>query len=318
MTDDDARSPFHAGERALQARVGAREVSERVGRRMIRDFMPEEHREFFAQLPFVLLGSVDAEGSPHVALLFGLPGFVRAADERRLVIDLVSGDAPLRARLHEGAPVGLLGIQLDTRRRNRMNGSVVSRAGDELVVEVDQSYGNCKKYINGRAPTPLAAAEREAGVNREEGPELGQEARALVARTDTFFIASAGPPAPGRAARFSVDVSHRGGPPGFVRERRGARAGAFVFPDYSGNRLFNTLGNLEIVPKAALLFVDFETRATLTLSGRAEVLAPSAEIGDFPGAERLVGFDVESGVFRTNAVPFRWSSAERAREFASF
>jgi len=114
-------SPFHRGEREVQTRLGVRDSVEAVGQRFIRDHMPGEHRAFFSQLPFVLIGAVDNGGRAWASLLMGRPGFVDSPDARTLTIKtrLVFGD-PLAGLLSKGANVGLLGIEYQTRRRNRV------------------------------------------------------------------------------------------------------------------------------------------------------------------------------------------------------
>lgn len=151
--DTGAASPFHAGEQALQTRTGVRERAERAGRRMIRDFMPDEHRALFEALPYVVIGSLDARNRPWASLLAGRPGFMRTPDARTLAIGArpPAGD-PLAAHLAPGAPLGVLGIELATRRRNRANGTVIAAERAGFAVSVRQSFGNCPQYIQARAP----------------------------------------------------------------------------------------------------------------------------------------------------------------------
>src|ERR1700676_3920996 len=79
-------SPWHEGERALHERIGLAERMERAGRHSIRAAMPDQHRAFFAQLPFLLVGSVDDAGWPWLSLLSGPPGFAASPDPGRLDI----------------------------------------------------------------------------------------------------------------------------------------------------------------------------------------------------------------------------------------
>src|SRR6185295_17055635 len=103
-------SPFHPGETAIQERVGVRARIQALGRRVVRDYMPEQHRNFFAQLPFVVVGSVDEAARPWASLLVGAPGFVESPDERTLVIRARPSVAdPLSRSLAVGASLGLLG-----------------------------------------------------------------------------------------------------------------------------------------------------------------------------------------------------------------
>ena len=143
--------PFHAGEQAVQERVGVRNRMRNIGQRVIRTFMPEQHQQFYAQLPFVLVGSVDPAARPWASVLVGEPGFMQARDEHTLDIHArpVPGD-PLADGIRPGAPLGFLGIELDTRRRNRMNGHVASAHALGFTVHVDQTVGNCPQYIQGR------------------------------------------------------------------------------------------------------------------------------------------------------------------------
>jgi uncharacterized protein len=311
------RSAFHAGEQALQARAGARERSERAGQRMIRDFMPDPHREFFAAQPLVLVGSLDARGRPWASLLAGEPGFMASPDARTLRVNArPAADDPLAANLAAGAPLGLLGIEFATRRRNRMNGTVLRVDPAGFEVGVRQSFGNCPQYIQARSALFPAASPTEATV-RHEGALLSPRAAALAGRADTFFIASASPragadddPAEG------VDVSHRGGKPGFVRVGVEKGRSTLTAPDFSGNYLFNTLGNLALEPRAGLLFVDFESGDVLSLAGTAQVIWGGPELAAFAGAQRLVKFHVDEGVLLESACPLRWSAPEPAPQLA--
>jgi uncharacterized protein len=273
-------SPWHEGERLVQERVGTAERMARVGSRAIRDFMPDQHRDFFAQLPFVVIGSVDASGLPWASLLAGKPGFVRSPDPRRLVIEAqpVEGD-PLNGALRPGARLGILGIELPTRRRNRMNGRVVAIGETGFTVAVEQSFGNCPQYIQRRDYAP--APPRDVRV--ESFTTLDDAARDLITGADTCFVASfaRGDDA---SARHGFDVSHRGGRPGFIGI---ARDGALVVPDYAGNGFFNTLGNLMVNPRAGLLFADFASGDLLQLSGTTTIVWDGPELAAFAGAERL-------------------------------
>ena len=311
-------SPYHAGERELQTRAGVRERAERSGRRMIRDFMPDEHRALFEKLPYVVVGSLDARDRPWASLLTGRPGFMRTPDARTLAIGArpMAGD-PLAANLAPGAPVGVLGIELATRRRNRMNGTVIAADGAGFAVYVRQSFGNCPQYIQARTPEPVEAAARAPHPPGAEGALLSPAAEALVRAADTFFIASASPAARGGDPAEGVDASHRGGKPGFVRVDRVAGASVLTAPDFAGNSLFNTFGNLAANPRAGLLFVDFATGGVLTLTGRAEIVWDGPEVAAFAGAQRLLRFHVEEGLRLDGAVPLRWSAPVPAPQLAA-
>ena len=314
IMDDD--SPYHPGEQAAQTRAGVRERAERAGRRMIRDFMPDEHRELFGKLPFVVVGSVDAEGRPWASLLAGPPGFVSSPHPRRLqVAAQPSPGDPLGANFVEGAAVGLLGIELATRRRNRMNGWLRDLRPGGFAVDVAQSFGNCPQYIQRRLPMPAADYNPSHAVRGPDEPSgLSARARALIAAADTFFIATASARAGSAAATEGVDVSHRGGRPGFVRVGSRADAAVLAVPDFRGNAAFNTIGNLMVSPKAGVTFVDFATGDVLLLTGTAEVIWDGPEVAAFAGAERLLRFTAARGLWIARALPARWSPPEFARQ----
>ncbi|HXU58025.1 MAG TPA: pyridoxamine 5'-phosphate oxidase family protein [Verrucomicrobiae bacterium] len=302
LTDKNtAPSPWHSGERALQASAGlGKEKMDRIGRAVFRDFMTEQHRDFFAELPFLVVGSIGTGGMPAASLLAGPPGFIASPDPRRLDIAAhpIPGD-PLLDALKPGAPVGLLGIELWTRRRNRMNGRVIAADARGFSVAVDQSFGNCPQYIQRRdylLRRELAAPRVEAFAALDEG------ARALIAGADTFFVASAAP-ASEAAASGGVDVSHRGGRPGFVAIES---EGSLLVPDFSGNRFFNTLGNLMANPKAGLLFPDFETGDLLQIGGATEIIFEGPLLESFHGAERLWRLRPSGGRWLRGALPLRF------------
>ncbi len=309
-------SPFHAGERIVQGRLGVREQVER-GRGMIRDHMPDQHRELFEALPLLVVGSVDARERLWASLLCGQPGFVRAPSPKLLQINAqpALGD-PLREQLAVGSPLGLLGIQLETRRRNRANGRIVARDAASFSVDIAQSFGNCKRYIQARKPCFDAALTGRAGAPRSEGACLTARARALLAQTDTLFIATASAAPETDRPSEGVDVSHRGGRPGFVRVSDGALATRLTIPDFRGNFIFNTLGNLELNPRAGIVCADFDTGDLLSLTGNAHVIWEGPELEAFAGADRLLNFDVESGVLLEGALCLRFEGLAPSPDLA--
>lgn len=283
------RSPFHEGEQALQERLGVRSKIEATGRKIIRGQMPDQHRTFFEQLPFIVLGARDASGQPWATILDGLPGFVSSPSPTTLTVNasFFNGD-PTSLGVRPGQPVGLLGIELDTRRRNRMNGRVSVQGPEGFTVVVDQSFGNCPQYIQGRhfEHAPAMAADQRALATRSSG--LSAEAAGVVAQADTFFIASAHTDNSAQDPVHGVDVSHRGGKPGFVR----VQGDVLTVPDFLGNFLFNTLGNILVEPRVGLVFPDFETGDLWHLSALARIIWEGPEVAGFAGAERLLEFTV--------------------------
>ena len=312
-------SPFHEGERLVQERAGVGDRIEKVGRIVFRSFMLDEHRELFAKLPYLLVGSLDGLGRPWASVLTGPPGFISSPDPRTLRVDASpAGGDPLAGNLAAGAPVGLLGIELSTRRRNRMNGTIVETSDRGFTVEVGQSFGNCPKYIQARQPLADAGSAREsARLLREENATLSKEAAALIGSADTFFIATAAPGVRGGDRVAGVDVSHRGGKAGFVRASEEESGTVLTWPDFRGNFFFNTLGNLALNPRAGMLIIDFNSGAALSLTGEAEIIWQGAEVAAFAGAERLLRFRVTAGFLIGGAVLPRWSAAQPAPQLAT-
>src|SRR3954469_7771649 len=182
---DLSPSRFHPGESAIQERLGVRDTVEADGGRMLRDYMPEQHRSFFAQLQFFGGGSADAAGRPWASLLAAPPGFVQSPDERTLVIRALPPAAdPLSSSLVVGASLGLLGIELPTRRRNRANGTVVAVDAGGFRVRIEQSFGNCPKYIQRRTPRIVSAGAPAKAWTFEPGGGLGAWSRRLIAAAD--------------------------------------------------------------------------------------------------------------------------------------
>ena len=299
-------SPFHQGEQKIQHRLGVREKMERFGRQVIRDFMPEQHQEFYAQLPFILVAHADQQGWPWASLLFNQPGFISAVDNKHIQINAspVLGD-PLNDAMEQGDRWGLLGIELETRRRNRLAAHInhVSEKGVELVV--DQAFGNCPQYIQKRQLNTIDP-HLMPSAQVLELTQFDQSAIDLISHSDTFFVASF--IANGSdAISEGADVSHRGGKPGFIRVDD---AYSLTIPDYLGNFHFNTLGNFLENPKAGLLFIDFTQGHLLTLTGTVEILWDSPDTEFFAGAERLWTFRIDHGRWLKNVLPLRWDLQE--------
>jgi uncharacterized protein len=317
-------SPFHRGEQALQTRMGVREKMENFGRRVIRPFMPAQHQEFYGQLPFVFAGHVDNDGWPWASILHApaphkQSHFMHAQDDTHLRFDCepVTGD-PLAETLSTNVSssastnnlhIGLMGIELPTRRRNRLAGHVVNRDHNGFTLQVDQVFGNCPQYIQSRDVQALDPASMPTATT-EHLAELDEDAIALIQRADTFFVASYYVEEDSNAASNGADVSHRGGKPGFVRVDNNRK---LTIPDYLGNNHFNTLGNILETGKAGLLFIDFESGEILTLSGNAELLpeiSENTEVNEakhFKGAERLWTFELKHARRLRHALPLRWS-----------
>jgi len=298
-------SVFHEGEQIVQERMGVRETSKKLGSRFVRDHLTAEQQEFYQELPFIFVGSVDESGRPWASVLYGRPGFLSTPADSTLRVQASPffGD-PLRESLVEGAELGFLGIEFDTRRRNRVNGRVVKKENDSFDVMINQSFGNCPQYIQSRQikRLPEGGALRDPGAIRKF-TRLSEHARRIINKADNFYIATYFSSFR-QDKRQGADVSHRGGRPGFVRvvDERTVK-----FPDFPGNNLFNTLGNIELNPVAGLLFIDFDTGDLLYLTGDVKVDWGGVEVAQFDGAQRFVELSITSGLIVVAGLPFQWS-----------
>ncbi|HEY1151113.1 MAG TPA: pyridoxamine 5'-phosphate oxidase family protein [Pseudoduganella sp.] len=296
-----SESPWHAGELAIQSSVGMAEKMDLIGRKVIREFMPDQHRQFFEQLPFAVFGAVDAQGDVWATLRAGEEGFLHSPDPQRLLATLPRvADDPADAGMEHGAAIGMLGIELHTRRRNRLNGTLLRGEGGEAEILVDESFGNCPQYIHVRDYRYERSVDEPSGLPPVSAQKPDTMARRLIESTGTFFVASYSDEGPRR-----VDVSHRGGMPGFVHVDDD---GTLTIPDYSGNRFFSTLGNILLNGKAGLVFPDFASGGLLQMSGDAWIVLDSAEVARFAGAERLWRFKPRRIVWREDALPLRWTN----------
>lgn len=290
MTDDNS-SLFHAGEIAVQERAGVADFVRGYGTGFMRAFMPDQHRTFFSSLPFVSLGLLDGAGRPWAVPAFGQQGFITSPDPETLAI----AGQPLLAKslqldLGVGAKAGIVGIELQTRRRNRMNGEIIASGSDGLTVHVDQSFGNCPKYIQKRAPHWRRPNLTDPAASHSTS--LTPAAITQIEHADTFFIASRTADLRGDM-RNGVDASHRGGRPGFLQVRDDQ---VLSFPDFTGNRFFNTLGNIALDARVGLYFPDFTTGDVVVLTGTASIVWDGDRVTDFVGAERLVDVTVHEVV----------------------
>ncbi len=304
FSQDTLATPFHRGELDIQERLGMREKVHSYAPGFIRDHLPDQHREFYAQLPQLIVGSVDEQGRPWASMLVGRPGFISSPDSKTMSVSgqPLYGD-PLADNLKDNAPLGFLGIEFQRRRRNRMNGKISKIRDDGFEIAADQSFGNCPQYIQARGFQITDAVNApETPRPLERNSTLSHAARTAIESADTFFIASMFSEDQSDN-RHGVDVSHRGGKPGFVRvvdER------TLLFPDFAGNFHFNTLGNIALYPKAGLLFPDFETGDLLYITGAAEIIWEGEEVQAFEGAERLVRINVDEVVRVEESLPLRW------------
>ncbi len=300
----DAPEVFHSGERQLQTRYGSRELLARNGARIVQPFLTEQLQTFFQALPYVCMASQDAMGRLWPTLLCHQPGFIQIPEPNQLIIRIhTDNHDPFTQGLTVGNHIGMLGIDLSNRRRNRVNGRITHRTTDAIHLKVDQAFGNCPKYIQQRSLTSAVPATPATPIVSQYFNSLQA---GIIQRADTCFITSCHLPDAGdkdvAAITQGIDISHRGGNPGFIEI---LDEQTLLLPDYPGNRFFNTLGNLLHQPVAGLLLLDFTHGHSLQLTGSCELdFGPPRE--NWPaGAERLIRFSLHKAVLRAQVLPLR-------------
>lgn len=279
---------YHEGEIAVQSHNGVERTAQ-MAAAAIQDRIPHGAMSFITQQSMAVIGSLDSQGNVWASLVFGRPGFLQAIDEQTLRLNRSSchtaiGD-PFWSNLDVNSQLGILLIELSTRRRLRINGKAQADNLHELHIQVEQAYANCPKYIQ-RRHLKLGAIEETAAPSTEiqTGKTLDSSQQAWISKADTFFVASAHPD-------HGMDASHRGGHPGFVKLLSPQR---LRIPDFVGNNMFNTLGNFTSYSHAGLVFIDFDQGKILQLSGRPEILTRQPdEQNETGGTDRYWEFEIE-------------------------
>jgi predicted pyridoxine 5'-phosphate oxidase superfamily flavin-nucleotide-binding protein len=291
-------SKFHEGERAVQSRSGVADEAGRLGRG-ITSAIPDAARPFLESQRLAVLAGVDRSGHVWASMVSGAPGLITVPTSRTLRVAAGLPDAdPLSEGVASGRPLGILVIDPERRRRVRVNGRVARADRDAIEVRAEEVFGNCPKYIQARAHEPGAEQGRVGPARRSDALTAPQ--RRAIERADTLFIASV-------HADAGADASHRGGQPGFVRvldERR------LAIPDYAGNNMFQTLGNIAADPRVGLLFVDFDTGTTLQLTGRARIVWEPEALARLEGAQRALAVEVDAIVEIEARGPLGWRFVE--------
>ena len=281
---------FHDGELEIQTRVGVRAIAERVAE-SIDDRIPPAVVPFLTAQRFVLLGAERDDGVVVATALAGEPGFLRPSDDEAhlQILERPLANDPLDPSLTPGRAVGMQAIEPRSRRRMRLNGRIASRDDSTVDIELLEVYQNCPKYIQAREFTVVEHTPGPARV----ADALEDAHRAVISNADTFYIATL-------HAERGADISHRGGMPGFVSVEGSSM---LSWPDYSGNNMFQTLGNLHVDSRAGLLFIDTTSGDLLHVSGRARVDWDDARSSRFPGAQRMIYFDIDHVVHRPTTFP---------------
>ncbi len=293
-------NPFHEGELLVQQTVGEESLAQQNGQ-IIANTVPKGALKFIEQQPMVIVGSVDPQQNIWASALFGEPGFAKSVDPQTIELDLTQVIShphdPFWANIRHHNRIGMLVIEFASRRRLRINGTISQTASKQLRLNVLEAYPNCPKYIQRRHLSPNHQEIPQPLSELKAGKSLTFQHQAWIGSADTFFVASA-------HLTRGVDASHRGGNPGFIQI---LASQTLRIPDYSGNSMFNTLGNLVINPRAGLIFLDFAQSRTLQLIGQATIQWNLDDlIHPNGGTHRYWDFTIEQWLETDLPKPLHW------------
>ena len=285
---------WHAGELEVQRRAGVLEEARQMQRGIMAS-LPGPAAKFLAEQQLAVFSSRDSQGQIWATPRFGPAGFITVIDPFTIQLAAAAGPDLLAEDIKNEPDAGMVVIDLAHRRRVRLNGEAVSNPDGSITLHLKQVYSNCPRYIQERTVPETKAGNTNPGVEKQS-PELSDAHKEWIARADTFFIATAHP-------SYGLDASHRGGSSGFVHVE-GPRQ--LAFPDYDGNKMFTSLGNIVAEPHTGLLFPDFTNGSVLMLTGRATVNWDAARAAKFTGAQRVVEYEVDEVREVEGALPQGW------------
>lgn len=311
-------SEFHEGERAMHQmlKVPRQDNPTSPG-------LPMRYGMRVTQSSLVALGTMDNLNRPWTTVWGGDRGFARPVAENVLAFNSAvdtrhdpvfralwdgadpQDDAVVRPGDGEGKEMAGLAIDLETRDRVKLMGKMVAGAavngGKEvqMAMVVTGSLGNCPKYLN-----------KKDVVLHEMKPELvsdslllPQGALDLIDKADMLFLSSSN--------GETMDTNHRGGSPGFIRVVKNTATGLeLVYPEFSGNRLYQTLGNFKVNPKIGLAIPDFNTADVLYLTGSASVLVGAEASSLLARSNLAIKITVTEARFVKSGLPFRGDAGE--------
>ena len=318
---------WHAGERAVHALLHVPTRGNPTSRGL-----PGSYAYRVMASPLVALGTLDAAGNPWTTVWGGEAQFARPIAQSILglqslvdachdpVVEALYGgrdDGEVVRPEGEGKPIAGLSIDLETRDRVKLIGRMAAGAlsrkpaagasggeGEEdggvgeaqLAFLVEGSLGNCPKYLNKKHITPHVPTPELVS----DSLPLPAEAVALLGRADLFFLSSAD------GSGRSLDTNHRGGPPGLVRVARNEAGDvALVYPEFSGNRLYQTLGNLQANPRLGIAVPDFATGDVLYATGTTRLLVGAEAAAHMPHTNLALRLQVTAARFVRGGLPFR-------------
>lgn len=304
--------PWHEGEEKLHQWLRVPHGSNPTS-----PFLSPRAASLVQQCPILALGTLDYQGRPWSTIWGGTAGFATPVSESLIGLQtqvdskydpvvqaLLTGN---QTEAYKGKMVSGLAVDLENRRRVKLYGRMVTGSlsdGDagqaQLVVHIEESLGNCPKYMNKKHIVPAKPDSKLIS----DSPQLSATAVELLSRADTIFISSS-------HGATTMDTNNRGGPPGFMRVQSNNASGAvIVYPEYSGNRLYQTLGNLETTPLAGFVVPDFDTGNVLYFTGSTEILAGKDAAAVLPRSNLAVRVTIAAAIFVENGLGFRGEAGD--------
>ena len=328
---------LHEGELLVQKRRNTpNQLTESVPSFISKD-MPQQHADFFTELPYLPLAILDEQARPWASLLVtksnDTPSVgiqVTAQGQMDVVAETNPFDPFARALTQTRASstdgrqlFAGVGIDFTNRRRNKLAGTIESASRDEagtvqLTLNSDQHLGNCPKYITVRS---LEHDARTAELVTDSGDmlltsPLLEAGKDLINRASTLFLATKHTPENSDNIDNETDMglNHRGGAPGFVRlyeeTHNGKTTTYLILPDHSGNRFYQSLGNIETNKQVGLVFPDFISGDILYITGNAENLYNAEADALMPRVSLLTRIQVTGAVFVKSGLNLKLTSAE--------
>ncbi|PYI14250.1 putative oxidoreductase [Aspergillus violaceofuscus CBS 115571] len=278
--------------------------------------------------PLLAIGTIDSEGRPWTSIWGGEKGFARSTSQTTVelttpvdrrhdpVAEILLGppEGDLADSTRGGKLMSGLVFDLENRKRVKLHGRTIAGSLESLsavsgldqvgfahlTLHIDASLGNCPKYMNKKQIIPALPNPKLVS----NSPQLTPTAVDLLNRADCLFVSSS-------HGTIDMDTNIRGGPPGFVRlvsnEPRGV---VFAYPEYSGNRLYQTLGNLQTNPRSGYVFPDFETGNALYVTGEARILVGKDAERVLPRSNLAVVVTVTAARYVEKSLSFRGIAGE--------
>ncbi len=239
---------YHAGQREVQDEANSRPAADMLAERM--GSRGERNLSFYGRADLVVYATADEAGVLRLGAVAGLAPLLFPYDDASLALP-----ASITA-LPSGTMVGAIAIDLESASRARVNGVIEARGGTRVLVSREE-FINCRKYV---APSKaLEDAEHAGPVQRDPVASDDDGLLRVLSAVETAFVATVDPTG-------QPDVSHKGGPAGFLRYDATARKLQWI--ELIGNGTFRSAGNVRATGIISVVALDLSTGDAYELCGR--------------------------------------------------